>query len=104
MARNCILPPTIKTLYKTRCPLACAEPKSSGDDQIVNDSLEVLADGSGEERSPSPLPYAKPESSGDYQIGSDPLEALADSQEKKRWEIPLIVRPNDTTGKHQKRR
>ena len=65
MVRNGVLPPTIKTVYKTRYPLACAEPKSSGDDHIVNDYLETLADGQEEERSPSPLPCAEPESSED---------------------------------------
>ena len=101
--RNGILPPNIKIIYNTRYTLPCAEPESSGDDQIVNNPLEALEDGPEEKRSLSPLPYAVSESSGDDQIESDSLEALADSQEEKRWEIPLIVRPNDMTGKHHKR-
>ena len=45
-------------------PLSCAEPESSGDDEIESDSLKALVDGHGreEKRSPSLLSCAEPES------------------------------------------
>ena len=52
---------TIKIILKSRYPLPCAKPESSGDDKIESDSsLEVLADGQEEDLSPSLLPCAEP--------------------------------------------
>ena len=65
--KKSILSPATQMILKSSYPLPCAEFKSSGDDEIERgcNSLEVLADGQEEERSPSLLPCAEPESSGD---------------------------------------
>ena len=56
MLEKGILPLTIEMILKSHYPLPSAEPGSLWDDQIEDNSLEILADGQEEASSVSPMP------------------------------------------------
>ena len=80
MAKEGILPPTLKITLKKYYPLTIHQP-------LVPPRPELPT-------YLSPLPCTEPESSGDDQTESDSLGAPADGREEERLEISLIARPD----------